>query len=151
MMEDKVISFSPKTTKEIGRDLAREILRGKIKKRILVLEGELGAGKTTFLKGFAQGLSIKERILSPSFVIFKRFEIPKNKKFKNFYHFDCYRIKEKKEILKLGLKKILKNQKNIVVFEWPELVEKFIPKKKIKITFQILSQKKRAINILNCE
>lgn len=144
-MENKIISLSPTNTKKLGENLAKKILKGKIKKRILLLEGELGSGKTTFLKGFAKGLSIKERILSPSFVIFKRFEIKKSKKFKNFYHFDCYRIKDKKEILKLGLKKILKDPKNIVAFEWPEIIEKIIPNKKIKIIFQILGKRKRKI------
>lgn len=146
-MKNKIISLSPKKTKEIGENLAKKILKGKIKKRILLLEGDLGSGKTTFLKGFAKGLSIKERILSPSFVIFKRFGI-KNKKFKNFYHFDCYRIKDKKEVLKLGLKKILKDKKNIVAFEWPEIIERILPKNKIKIIFKILTKKKRELIII---
>ena len=73
----KIITNSAKQTQMIAKILAEEILKSKYEKRaiILALSGELGAGKTTFLQGFAMGLGIDEKINSPTFVIMKRFEI----------------------------------------------------------------------------
>ena len=68
----------PSQTKKIGEILGQEILKTKLKKTAFVtaLEGDLGGGKTTFLQGFAKGLGIEEKILSPTFVIVKRFHVP---------------------------------------------------------------------------
>ena len=82
--EENKVLFAPYTTKnpsqtrKLGEKLAKEILTKKPKKTafIIGLEGELGSGKTTFLQGFARGLGIKQKILSPTFVIMKRISIP---------------------------------------------------------------------------
>jgi tRNA threonylcarbamoyladenosine biosynthesis protein TsaE len=99
-------------TQRLAMALAQKILKSKPKKAgfVLALEGELGAGKTTFLQGFAKGLGIKEKILSPTFVIMRRYGI-RNTKYGilNFYHIDCYRIQKPKEILDLGVKEIISN------------------------------------------
>ena len=109
------------------------------------LRGNLGGGKTTFLQGFAKGLGIKEKILSPTFVIQKRFKI-KDSTFKNFYHIDCYRLKNTKEILELHFKEIIFDPKNIVAIEWPEKIKKVLPKDTIFIKFKFVGENKREIN-----
>ena len=131
---------------KLGETLAREILKTKPKKiaQILGLEGDLGGGKTTFLQGFARGLGIKEKILSPTFVILKKFEIGKVKS-QYFYHVDCYRIKKPREILDLGFKEIIFNPKNIVAVEWSNRVRKILPKKIIILKFYFLGRNKRKI------
>lgn len=145
----KRIYFSnfPAKTKKIGERLAKEILKKEPKKtaQILALVGNLGSGKTTFLKGLAKGLGIKEEILSPTFLIMKKFKI--NSHFSNFYHFDCYRIKRKKELLDLDFKKIISFPKNIVAIEWAEKIKNLLPKETLWIYFHFLSQKKRKIEI----
>ena len=82
----------PSQTKKLGFQLAKEVLKMKAGKKeafVLALKGELGSGKTTFLQGFAKGLAVKERVLSPTFIIMKRFLIPGSKTgFLNFYHFE---------------------------------------------------------------
>jgi tRNA threonylcarbamoyladenosine biosynthesis protein TsaE len=146
MKHETYITNSAKATKKIGQKLAREILvlrRARRKAIVLGLEGDLGGGKTTFLQGFAKGLGIKEKILSPSFVIMKKFLIPpfhqNGRSFilveKYFYHFDCYRIQKAKEILELGFKEIISEPKNIVAIEWSERVKKVLPKSAILIKF----------------
>jgi len=113
---------------------------------ILGLTGELGSGKTTFLKGFAKGLGIKEKILSPTFIIMRKFSIS-HSFFQNFYHFDCYRIKKPKELLILDFKKIISNPKNIVCLEWVEKIKKILPKNNLIIKFDFINSKTRKITI----
>ena len=115
---------------------------------VLGLQGDLGAGKTTFLQGFAKGLGIKEKILSPTFVIYKKFKInivPKNERsfifwHKYFYHFDCYRINKPEEILELGFREIVSNPKNIVAIEWSKRIKKLLPKNLILIKFRFIDK-----------
>jgi tRNA threonylcarbamoyladenosine biosynthesis protein TsaE len=144
----KFLTRSEKGTKKLGEKIGKEILKKKLDKiaRTLALEGDLGGGKTTFLKGFAKGLGIKEKILSPTFILFRKFQIP-NSKFQNFYHIDCYRIEKEREILNLGFKEIIKDPKNIVAIEWADKIKKILPKKILKIKFKILGKKEREILI----
>ena len=148
----KIISDSPSRTKEIGKNLARKILKKENPKEatVISLEGDFGGGKTTFAKGFAKGLSIRQRIKSPTFVIMRRYKV-KQKSLKNlsFYHLDCYRIKSEKEVLDLGLKEIFKEPKNIVLIEWGEKIRKILPKKTIHIKFDFVDKKTRKIKMTN--
>ena len=128
-------------TKKLGKIVAKKVLKIKRKRKaqILGLEGNLGGGKTTFLQGFAQGLGIKEKILSPTFVLIKRFKM-KGLGFKYFYHIDCYRLKKSKEILDLGFKEIISNPQNIAAVEWADRIRKIMPKNTIWITFQFINR-----------
>ena len=67
--------------------------------------------------------------------------------FKNFYHLDCYRLNDRKEILDLGFKEIISNPENIIAIEWGELIKKILPKDVIKIEFRHLEGDKREILI----
>ena len=157
-MRKKYLTTSPAQTKKLGEILAKEVLKTKQKWALIFgLEGDLGGGKTTFLQGFARGLGIKEKILSPTFMILKRFKITKiknqklkikntNQKFKNFYHIDCYRISKPEEILALGFKEIISNPKNIVAIEWSDQVRKIIPKNSLIIKFELVNKNKRKIS-----
>ncbi len=157
----KYITKSFEETKALGQNFAREILASNPKNSatILALSGELGAGKTTFLQGFAKGLGIEEKILSPTFIIMKKFQIQnykpqinskfkiQNSKFSYFYHFDCYRLNEPEEILELGFREIISNPENIVAIEWPEKISGVLPEGIIDIEFNHLKENKRRIII----
>lgn len=181
-MKQKYLTKNSTQTQKLGKNLAKEIypvksrragvsplarLFNRVKKTgktalVIGLIGELGGGKTTFLQGFAKGLGIKEKILSPTFVILKRFKITKLKtqnskrkataqnsklnEFENFYHIDCYRIKKPKELLDLGFKKIISDPKNIVAIEWAEKIKKILPKNTLKIKFEFIDKKTRKIS-----
>ena len=140
-MDKKITTKNFKETQKLGEDFAKQILKNKPKNSaiVLALEGNLGGGKTTFLQGFAKGLGIKEKILSPTFVIMKRFG--------NFYHIDCYRLNSEGDILELGIKEVLGNPKNIVAIEWPEKIKNILPKDAIKIEFKFIDANKRDIII----
>jgi len=147
-MRQKHLTYSAAQTKNLGKKLAQDILKFPLKKKAIVvaLKGELGSGKTTFLQGFAKGLGIKDKILSPTFVILKKFQIPASD-FQHFYHIDCYRIKKPEEILTLGFKEIISNPQNIITIEWAEKVNKILPPESIILDFKLKGEKEREIII----
>ena len=147
-MTQEYLTNSFTQTKKLGEKLAKEILNFPLKKKAvaLALIGELGGGKTTFLQGFARGLGVKGKILSPTFVIMKKFQVSSSK-FQLFYHIDCYRIQKPKEILTLGFKDIISNPKNIVAIEWADRARKILAKNTIWIKFRFLNRNKREIII----
>jgi len=147
-MKTTKITNNSLETSLLGEDIAKEILKNKQNKKaqILALSGDLGAGKTTFLQGFAKGLGIKEHILSPTFVIFKKFKI-KNPSFNLFYHIDCYRLKDSKDLLGLGFEEFFSNPKNIIAIEWSEIISDILPKDKTSIHFEFKDEEKRIITI----
>ncbi len=150
----KILTVNSLETKKAGQFLAKEILKTSLVNKPLIfgLKGDLGGGKTTFIQGFAKGLGVKEKIVSPTFVIMKKFKIQSpahRKKFNYFYHLDCYRLEKPEEILDLGLKDIFSNAGNIIVLEWADRVRKVLPENTIWIKFKFISKEKREITIKN--
>lgn len=148
-MKKTFLTKNSTQTKKLGESFAKSILKRSLTKRAIVfgLIGHLGGGKTTFLQGFAKGLGVKEKILSPTFVILKRFKV-QDGRFKNFYHIDCYRIQKPKEILDLGFKEIISNPKNIVAIEWADRIRKILPKGAIILKFKFIDKKRREIEFV---
>jgi tRNA threonylcarbamoyladenosine biosynthesis protein TsaE len=71
----------------------------------------------------------------------------KTKQFSNFYHIDCYRVENEKEVLNLGFKEIVSNPKNIVAIEWADKIGKIVPKNSLKIDFKFIDKNNRKINV----
>lgn len=142
------LSKNASETKKMGEVLSEEILKTGLLRKALILGliGDLGGGKTTFLQGFAKGLKIKERVLSPTFIIMRRFDI-KQRRFKNFYHFDCYRIQKPKDILELGFKRMIENPENIIAIEWADRVFKILPKNTLVLEFDFVDDKTRKVSL----
>ena len=105
----------------------------------------MGSGKTTFVQGFAKGLGIKHRILSPTFVLMKKYKIPNTKK--QFYHIDCYRIKKAPDLSALNLEKLFLNPLNIITIEWAEKIKNILPKNTIILNFKHQNQNQREIMV----
>lgn len=155
-MKRNYLSQSSWQTKILGKKLAQAILISRPRQKkafVIALQGELGGGKTTFLQGFAKGLGTKEKILSPTFVILKKFQIPKQKKqqviFNLFYHLDCYRIQKSKEVLDLNFREIAGDKRNIIAIEWPEKIKNLIPENGVWVRFRFKNKEKRNIEISN--
>ena len=146
-----IFSKSVEETKKMAANLAKEIAKSgneNGKNAIVVaLEGELGAGKTTFVQGFAKGFKIDDKITSPTFVIFKMYSIGKGKYFKKMVHVDCYRLKDHKDLLNIGFNDVVKDKDNIVLIEWSDRVEKILPQKHIKIHIDHINENERKIMI----
>lgn len=97
---------------------------------VIELIGDVGAGKTTFVRGLAKGLKIKEPVTSPSFTISKNYAIPSGG---NLIHYDFYRLSDP-GIMAEDLQENLTNSKNIVIIEWGESVSNLLPKNHVTIT-----------------
>lgn len=125
-MEDQVIeSFCEKDTFEAGRRLGEACHPGDI----ILLDGDLGAGKTVFAKGLGQGLGIEETISSPTFTIVQVYDtgrIP-------LYHFDVYRIAGIEEMDDIGYEDYFFGD-GVCLVEWAGLVKEIIPEGCIKVT-----------------
>jgi tRNA threonylcarbamoyladenosine biosynthesis protein TsaE len=150
-MKKKIQTNTHIETRNLARKIAKKCLKtGPDFKNnqaiIFAMSGNLGSGKTTFTQGFAKGLGIVDKILSPTFVILKKFKIP-NSEFRYFYHIDCYRIKQQEEILDLGFKEIISSPRNIVFIEWSENINSIIPKDSVFIEFKFKKDKVREIII----
>lgn len=130
---------SAKETKALGKKIAANLKGGAI----LALSGELGSGKTTFVQGLAKGLGIKQRIISPTFILVRKYDLGS----KNFYHIDLYRLETgiDREVRNLGIEEIWDNPENIVAIEWAEKIKKIVPKKAIWIEFENLRGNERKI------
>jgi len=102
---------------------------------IFGLYGELGSGKTTFMKYLAENFGVKETIQSPTFVIEKIYNITNNEIFKKLIHIDAYRIENDQEMINLGWNEIIADPKNLICLEWPEKISKIMPAH-IKIFFE---------------
>src|SRR3989338_3876121 len=129
---------SAKETRGIARELALEAARAKTRASacVIALSGALGAGKTTFAQGFAKALGIKERVLSPTFVIMKIYAVQKRIWTRHFVHIDCYRMRSACDIAPLGVKEIFKDTRAIVVVEWPERIRRLIPRNALWVRFR---------------
>ncbi|MFA5007978.1 MAG: tRNA (adenosine(37)-N6)-threonylcarbamoyltransferase complex ATPase subunit type 1 TsaE [Candidatus Omnitrophota bacterium] len=104
---------------------------------VVILEGALGGGKTTFIKGVLQGLKVKCKVLSPTFTLMRHYT---NNKL-HIYHIDLYRLNEK-EIFDFGLEDFLYVKNGITLIEWGEKIEHCLSAY-LKIVFSILAEEKR--------
>lgn len=135
----KYISRSADETKAIAAKLAKVS-----KSNIFALTGNLGAGKTIFAQGFAKGLGIKDKIISPTFVLIRQHNIPNTSKI--FYHIDLYRPENCNH---LGLEEILSDKNSVILIEWAEKIERILPKHTIKINITKDKSYCRFISISN--
>ena len=129
------ITKSSKETKQLGKNFAKTLKSGDV----ICLYGNLGGGKTTFTQGLSEGLGIKEKIISPTFIIIRSY--PDN----NFYHVDLYRVDSEQNLINLGLEEILNDSSSIVVVEWAEKLKSFMPKKRIDVRFSLEGENSRKI------
>ncbi|MFH1780874.1 MAG: tRNA (adenosine(37)-N6)-threonylcarbamoyltransferase complex ATPase subunit type 1 TsaE [Candidatus Nealsonbacteria bacterium] len=141
MKESIVITQGPAQTKKLGEALAKMLLSGRSKKKAVVvgLRGDLGGGKTTFLQGFAKGLKVRVKVLSPTFIIIRKTD--------NFFHIDAYRLQGSQDLLKLGFREMLADPKNIVVVEWADRVKRIMPLHTAWVDFVFINKNKRRIVI----
>jgi len=132
-------SYSEQETKNIARDIASK----SDKTQVIILNGELGAGKTKFTEGFLSYFALENEISSPTFTIVNEY---KNEK-ASIYHFDVYRLADIDEFYAIGGEEYF--TKGICIIEWGEIIKDALPKHYIKIDIQKDEEnvEKRIINI----
>jgi tRNA threonylcarbamoyladenosine biosynthesis protein TsaE len=123
---------------EIGKNLAKLLIPGSI----VALRGTLGAGKTTFVKGIAQGLDISDEITSPTYTIISEYEGNID-----LYHMDLYRIDSFEEFELLGTEDFMYSN-NITIIEWSEKISEYLPDNTINIDIIIMANKNRQFEIV---
>jgi tRNA threonylcarbamoyladenosine biosynthesis protein TsaE len=141
----------PEFTKEFLKNITEKNWKAKSGATVVLLSGNLGAGKTTFTKALAEELNIEEEITSPTFVIRKRYELKKND-FKNLIHIDAYRLESGEEIQALEFEEDIKDKDNLVLIEWPEKIEsaiETIPQENIiTLSFEVVDDVTREILVI---
>lgn len=114
------------------------------KATVIALQGDLGAGKTTFSQEVGKILGVGENMHSPTFVIMKVYEVDW-KGFKNLIHIDAYRLEKDTELLHLGWEELVSEPENLILIEWPENVSGLIPPDAKRISLKHVDENTREI------
>lgn len=148
-----IITKDEKETLNFAKDLAKGFKGGEI----IALIGDLGAGKTVFTKGLAEGLGVEKTVNSPTFVVMKNYltslrlrgasESDTKKTINELVHIDAYKLSSGEELAQIGVLDYFKRDDCVTVIEWPEKVEDILPKKVIRIEIEI-KKDSRAIHVL---
>jgi tRNA threonylcarbamoyladenosine biosynthesis protein TsaE len=138
--------MSRKQTMNFGKQLAYKLKGGDV----VLLKGDLGAGKTTLVKGIALGLGIKNEITSPTFALMNVYEVKSQKSIKSkvikFVHIDTYRLANEKELIEIGVEDYLGDKNCVCVIEWPEKLTTLLKNKKtISVDIESVGENKRKI------
>ncbi len=136
----KCIVKNLKETELLAKKFAKTLSGGEV----ILLSGDLGAGKTTFTQSLFKCLGVKEAVTSPTFTLLKEYH---TKKF-DLYHFDMYRIEDENEAVEFGLNDYFNNSKSIVVIEWFEKIKNLIPKNNILIKINKIDENKREFEFI---
>ncbi len=101
---------------------------------LVTLSGDLGAGKTAFVKAVARALGVEETVNSPTFVLEKIYQLSGGQPFKRLIHIDAYRLERRSDLAPLGFDELMQNTSNLILLEWPEKVEDALPVPAMKIS-----------------
>lgn len=127
----KYITDSPSETRAVAAEFAKTLSPGSV----VCMYGDLGAGKTAFAQGMAEGLGIDEPVTSPTFTIINEYEgtLP-------LYHFDVYRVGDSAGMVETGFDEYIDGD-GICVIEWAELIEDILPDDRINVTISRLPER----------
>ena len=125
---------------ELG-SVAEALLNFAGDQKIIIFEGEMGAGKTTFIKAVCAALGVEDTVSSPTFSIVNEYAAAGAV----IYHFDFYRIKNLQEAYDIGYEEYFYSG-DLCLIEWPERVEELLPENYIKVSITVLSPEQRAFN-----
>jgi len=130
-------SISINSTTELNH-VAQELLAFAKGEKFFIFEGEMAAGKTTFIKAFCEALGVEDVVSSPTFSIVNEYDSPKGA----VYHFDFYRLKNLQEAYDIGYEEYFYSD-NYCLVEWPSKVEELLPEKYIKIEITVTVHEQR--------
>ena len=134
----KYTSHSEEDTMELAQNIESE----KFPNMVLCLQGELGSGKTVFVKGFASSLGIDENITSPTFNLVKEYnngEMP-------LYHMDVYRL-ENGDDGSFGLTDYF-NKGGVTIIEWSDIIKDSLPEERLELKFKVIDENTRVITLI---
>ena len=139
---------------EQGEEVAAtDILEKCGDRRVFAFNGNMGAGKTTFIKCLCEAMGTEDVVNSPTFAIVNVYEVEERKgengKVKTeVYHFDCYRIKDLREAMDMGTEEYLYSG-NYCFIEWAEMIEPLLPDDLVTVEIEVLENGDRELRVLN--
>ena len=136
-MEFKITSYNERNTAELAENIESEKFPGMT----ICLIGDLGSGKTVFVKAFAHALGIDEHITSPTFNIIKEYEggeLP-------LYHMDVYRLEDVKE--DIGIEDYF-DKSGVTIIEWADMINDRLPEERLEIKFKIIDENTRVLRLI---
>ncbi|MCD6109356.1 tRNA (adenosine(37)-N6)-threonylcarbamoyltransferase complex ATPase subunit type 1 TsaE [bacterium] len=126
----EITTKTSQETKQLAKNFARDF--GSIEGSIICLEGNLGSGKTTFVKGFCEYFSIEDdKVKSPTYTYYRLYENGE----KDIYHFDYYRLSRADDLIESELLEILERSNMIALIEWPEKIKHLFPRGTLVVKF----------------
>ena len=146
----KYTSKSQQETINIGKKIATQLKGGDI----VLLYGNLGAGKTTLTKGIAEGLGIKKDILSPTFTLMQLYQIRKSELsvIRKLIHIDTYRLEDENQLIEIGVEDYLGQPDTVCIIEWPEKILTLLKNKKtLNVEIEHVGENERVIKIKRLE
>ncbi len=144
------ITKSAEETERIGEIFGASYLKEKENvtlPHLILCIGELGSGKTTFVRAVAKGLGITTRLLSPTYIIVRRYIISKLSKESFLYHLDLYRVQKDQDAESIGIHEMLNDSRSITVIEWPERTSRLLLLPRIECRFSTLEDNKHEVTI----
>ena len=139
MAKNSFISTCEQDTLKFANEFSKSLNKGEI----ILLNGDLGSGKSVFARGVIRAFGVEKQIPSPTFTIVNEYDGKDCK----LYHFDMYRLEEVEEALAIGVDEIFADENSIKLVEWPEKVWQILPKKVITITIEKIDDNKRKITV----
>ena len=133
------MSKSTDQTQDLAKKLAKQVTPGSI----ISLVGDLGTGKTTFTKGFAKQLGIKDHVTSPTFKLVSEYQTTNY----TLYHIDAYRMDGPIDFLNIGGGEYLTSKNNVTIIEWGDLLKDLLPSRTITVNFTRIISPKESRNI----
>lgn len=136
-MQQTFTTHSPEETIALGRELAPMLAPPKL----VVLRGELGAGKTTLVKGIAEAFGAAEQrdVTSPTFTLIHEYRAPEL----TIYHVDLYRVETQRELATLGLEELISDPQAVVLIEWGEKFPYFERERDVEIRLERIGENER--------
>ena len=142
MSSVEYITHSADETIRVGRELASTLKD----LRMIILHGDLGAGKTTLVKGIAEGLNAatQDEVTSPTFTLIHEYRGPDV----TLYHVDLYRIETQRELDTLGLDELFADEGNLVLIEWGEKLPRLLAECDAEIRIERVGESERRISVV---
>lgn len=125
------------------RKAAQEFINTIGSHTVFAFNGEMGAGKTTFIKAVCEELGVESNITSPTFALVNEYEAANGR---TIYHFDCYRLKNLREAYDLGAEEYFYSG-NLCFIEWPEKIEELLPTDAVSVFINVLDDQSRQVVI----
>jgi tRNA threonylcarbamoyladenosine biosynthesis protein TsaE len=136
--EKEIYTSSPQETEQVGREMALKISADPTLPRFIALFGDLGVGKTAFVRGFTQIFAPNAKVKSPTFALVNEYK-PASKGDPSVFHFDMYRINDEDELYSIGFFDYL-DRNGIALVEWSENIEYALPNERFTVTIEKCSQ-----------